>query len=320
MFKYLTFLKESNNTKNIIIGYNLKRFLNKNNDKISQLLNNINSLNTYFKDKYPFRIDIDLSGNFLIYKNQTTVSKIKLIKLLNRIFIDYKKIFEIQHIKPIDIETFSNAFNSEFKSTNLTVEIWKGEKILDAFNYNNQIDLKLFGTSCANFNDPDNGYPEPEKNWYDIYIENPNNINIIVVIDKNTKLIKGRRLVVFGNQYETNESFIKNNKYAVLSNFYGVGGDNSKYDIETIKFAKSYFKDYELLFLNFYNLKDMSYKIKHGIFIVQLNNTKFKNYPPFDTYYVNFESNLLASKKPLLGNPQKWKQAYKTHCNINEYI
>jgi len=303
---YYEFINE-NKTDNIVkISTKLRKILQSMNNKFAMAILKTTYNVDELRDNYADNIDIEedgmLSYDFKLKKSGNR-SKIKPSKILTKIVLDPKDYLFKNGVTQKDIELFMNKWKS-LSSDNVKVDIWKGEKILDAFNYTNMIDLKRFSMSCANFN-CNNGYPEPVKSDYDIYVKNPKNISVGVVMEDD--MIRGRRIIVEGKQYETNGDFKKGTHYTILNPFYGDGGEGSIHDQILLNYIK---KNKENVILNTYGdkIKLVDNEPINGIFITKLQKTKFPRYAAFDKFYVNFKEDLIASSNPYTG---KWEQAYK---------
>jgi len=302
--KYLTFINESQ-TNNIKISKKLLDLLNECDNPICKLLLDIRKNKKYLKDNYPSIIDINDNYTQLKYSyDGSSYNNIKISKLF-RLFKNVEEVKKNYNITQSTIEKFIGFLKS--KISDYVVEVWKEEKILDAFNYNNNIDIKKFGTSCANFHDRKNGYVEPLKSWFDVYVKNPKNIKVLVVVDKNNKKVKARRIIIEGKQIIDSGDFKKGNYYTMLSNYYGEG--DSKYDIMLKTYAKNNLKG-EIVLNTFSTIRFLKNNhLVNGVFVIKLKETKFKHYPPFDNMYVDFDKNVLTSKGYL--NNYVLHQAYK---------
>jgi len=214
-----------------------------------------------------------------------SINTASLISIRYKLFIDPN--YYSQNITPKDIEEFTNKWKSLFDKE-ITVEEWRGEKILDAFNYNGMLDLSKFSSSCANFKQSEaarlgkDSWSEPKKEWYEIYTENPKNISVVVALKEG--MVRGRRMMIEGTQVENNDQYIKDKYYRYVNPYYGEGGNGSIYDSKIENYLINKYGEIVNLNLSLY-----------GNLIIQVDNTKFEKYPPFDYFYVNFDKNLLSS-------------------------
>lgn len=246
------------------------------------------------------------------FKQPNRIS-LKPTKILSKIVLNPNEYLDTNKVTQRDIELFSNAWKA-LLSNEITIEEWEGDKILNAFNYNDEINKSKFSFSCANFNVPGNGWPEPNKKWYDIYTKNPKNIKAIVAL-KGGKLV-GRRILIEGEQYFDDGIFKKGEFYSLINPFYGEGGGGSTIDQKIIEYVKiNRNKPYNNIYNNICELNNKSV---NGRIIVQLQKTDFAKYAAFDTVYINNENRLIMSNKPYKDHDLKWVKAYKAgHAGIN---
>ncbi len=194
------------------------------------------------------------------------------------------------------IEIFLNKWRA-MMDDEIKLEVWTGDKILEAYNYKGGLDLTKFSSSCANFNKDGSGH---NVNEYDVYTKNPENIKVLVALFKGR--IVGRRMLFEGIQTKTHGKYKEGEKYSILNTYYGEGGYNSKIDQTMKLWAKD----------NNIDIMDNMYGNRTDIFRININ-TRFRKYPPFDNMVVNFKTNELASNTPpdeRLG----WRSAYTAIC------
>lgn len=279
----------NNNFANAIL------LLNKKNDieLIPRYATNLDILSNSDGILISYVFNADINGNRM---------KTKPTKILNKIIKDVNELKKYQNFEQKDIEDFMNKWNVDSKDE-IRVEEWSGEKILEGFNYTDKLSYS-FSSSCANFNVKDNpkrkgkwsyGWEDPEKEWYDVYIQNKNNIKLIVALRYD--IILGRRIIVEGEQYKDSGSFKKGTYYTYVSNYYGEGGEGSLVDNKIMNYIR---KTKENVFMPHEGV---------GSVIIQLDVTDFNKYPPFDSAYIDNKNRLFASDNPYDG--EKWISAYK---------
>ncbi len=250
---------------------------------------------SYIKNNLPDIVD---------FWNDSRRQKIKPTKLLTKIFKDQNLYLSKKGIIQRDIEVFAN----NFKIGNEQILIWKGNDILRAFNYTKEIS-KEFSKSCANFHQKElnSHWSEPNIDDYRVYTENEKNIAVIVIIENG--IIMGRRMLFHGIQTMDYGYFKKGEYYGIASLYYGVGGYNSKYDIKLLEWCKN--NNY-LYINNSYNINGLANDSK---FIIKLENYKYKQFPPFDLFYINIDTGEI-SYPDYPYTPGVWKQCYKLYQNI----
>jgi len=228
--------------------------------------------------------------------NNTRRQKMKISKAIKEI---YNQPYLDSYLKQTDIENFVNKWSVLLKPA--TVIELRGDDVLRAYNYKREMDPFKFGFTCANFGQKEPGgskYDEPLVEWFDIYTKNPENCGAVIVMDQGK--IVGRRTFQQGIQTKTHGDYKQGEFYTIWGNYYGEGG-GGKYDI----MIKDYLR-------NKYNAKDKSNE--DGIFRIKLKETRFKRYCPFDSMYVNFQTNELANRQPIDGT---WTRTYKATCPYN---
>lgn len=231
-------------------------------------------------------LDFDKEGNVSFLKsrffneedkwNNTRRQKMKITKVLKDI---YNENYLNTNLKQTDVESFLNRLSAYLKPAEV-VE-FRGKDVMRAFNINRELDLRKFGMSCANFGQKDlggSGYPEPSVSWFDIYTKNPENIGVVVVMDHGN--IVGRRTFQQGIQVNDSRDYKKGEYYTIYGNFYGEFGRRGKYDQMILDYLKEK-----------YNAKEMN-----SDFMIKLKETRFEQYCPFDSMYVNFKTNMLSGK------------------------
>lgn len=314
---YLQFINENNKSDNIIriSSYLEKKLENMNNNMAKTILDSRYINTDELKKDYADYLDYDEDTGMITYlvnnlESPINVSnpyisnnrsKIKPTKILTKIYKNHKE--KTKNITQRDIELFSN----EMKPKKEKLEIWKGKDILKAYNSTDLIDLGKFSASCANFNQKKlkelgrMNWSEPEKSWYDVYIDNPENIQVLVVLDDKGEVL-GRRMFFTGEQYKDSGEYKKGEKVGMVGNYYGIGGDRSKYDNIILDWVKD----------NGYETFD---KKRPGSFMIQLKNYKYPHFPPFDGFYINLENGVIAYPRPYKEGGT-WRSCYKLKQDI----
>lgn len=266
---------------------------------------------TMFPSDY-FKIEPDglisfLKSKFLDDSNpweSTRRMKLKVNKALKEIYNDQ---YLNSKLNQTDIESIINKFNSLF-TMSCRIEEFRGEDVLRGYNYKNEFNTR-FGHSCANFNQKSLGgsYREPWVDEYDVYVKNPENCGVVVVWD-NGKIV-ARRNFQGGIQVCDSGDFKEGEFHMVWGNYYGIGGDSSKYDI----MIKDYLK-------RKYNANQKQGGNNYSALCIQME-TRWKNYPAFDSMYVCFDPPLLSDRPERLPAPYRnftWKSTYPSmdhlHC------
>lgn len=256
-------------------------------------------------------INVDDEGNISFLKPRwfdeqdkwktTRRDKMKVTKVLKDI---YDQAYINSYIKQSDIESFINKWSLEFKEQVAHIEDLKGEDILRAYHYTQECN-KNFGYTCANFFQRYNkwgNHDEPTREKYDIYIKNPDKCGVIVVIDNGE--IVARRTYQYGPQVVNSGSFKKGQIYTIWGNYYGVGGEGSKYDIMIKDYIKKTFPNADYM------------GNRDGSFIIDFE-TRFRNYCSFDSMYVCFKFNLLSdtfNEHPDKYDNYEWNNTYNASC------
>lgn len=200
--------------------------------------------------------------------------------------------------KQTDIEQFANLWSD--LNVEIDIRVLRGNDILRAYNYTKEIDKNKFGFTCANFGQTGE-YPEPEVSDFDIYTKNPENIGTAVLISEGR--IVGRITFAEGTQLPLPDRYSNEltGKHRICyGNYYGQKKGGS----------------YETILKKFLESKGgFKMATSHIPFLIKLN-TRFRKYCPFDSMYVNFESNLLSDKL-LDGYKGRWYATYKANCPHN---
>jgi len=241
-------------------------------------------------------LDVDTEGNISFLKSRyfeefkgnefssQRRQKSKASKILRDI---YNESYINSQIKQTDIEAFVNKWSILHRKEDNKphIEDLRGEDVLRAYGVTGELSSN-FGLSCANW------YKGRNTNIYDVYVKNPDNCGVVVVVDKGK--IMGRRTYQQGIQVENRGYYKKGQYYTVYGNHYGCGG---VYDV----MIRDYLREE-------YNANGMH--TKDGSFIIKFE-TRFLTYPPFDGMEVCFEDNLLSDGG---GGNHKWTRAYGASC------
>lgn len=329
---YKEFLFETNLENDEIFNFHISSKLNtfleplKNDYKIAKLLYELQPTvqmlaktpGVYYKRNGPPKnilvsdpidyLDIDNEGNISFLKSRyfseenkwenTRRVKTKITKVLKEI---YNQDFLREHIKETDAEAIVNKIAILKNQSGARVEEFRGEDVLRGYNYNHEFN-KSFGHSCANFHQKELGgsYREPWVDEYDVYVKNPENCGVVVVWDNNQ--IVARRSFQQGIQVCDTKNWKKGEFHTVWGNYYGIGGNNSKYD--------TMIKEYLI------KKYDASDKAGNNILCIEME-TRWKNYPAFDSMYVNFEYNLLTNNYSGLPQPYISYSWVSTYSNMD---
>ena len=212
----------------------------------------------------------------------------------------YNQEFLGKNLKETDVEAFVNKW--AVLCAPPEIKEYRGEEILRAYNYTKECDPK-FGYTCANFFQKENDWgrhSEPTLPEYDIYVKNPENCGVVVVWERGK--IVARRSFQQGPNVFNSGKFKTDEVGTVWGNYYGIGGEGSKYDKAIIDYLQ---KKY-----------DAVPKDTRDVFCIKLNDTKFKKYCPFDSMYVCFEHDLLANRTPNLKPyyDYDWHDTYHAYC------
>jgi len=307
MKNYKRFINESVEQKYIHISDKLLDILNKMDNKFAKLILKTQSDNTGFRNSFADNLDYDEDGNISFYLNKNGIvdtsrlNKIKPTKIFSKIVIDQAKYLNDNGVTQRDIELFSNDIKPK---TDELVE-WKGEDILKAYNYTGLL-RRQFSKSCANFDQArltGGEWYEPKKEWYDVYVENPDNISVLVVLNTEGNVV-GRRMLFKGEQFEDSSTFKKGEHVGIGGNYYGEGGYGSKYDVIITKW-----------------LSDNGYKsfdnrnYNDGNIMLQLKKYKYPEFPPFDNFYINIDNGVISYPSyPRDGG--RWNSCYKLTQNV----
>lgn len=304
MKNYKRFINENIQQTYVHISDKLKDILNKMDNKFAKLIlkteHDNNGLRNTFADYLDYKDGMftylfntsEISGDPYTQRGRSTI---KPTKILTKIVIKPSDYLSDNSITQRDIELFSN----DIKPKTDKIEEWKGEDILKAFNYTGLL-RKQFSSSCANFDQArltNNNWTEPIKEHYDVYVENPDNISVLVVLNSEGN-VTGRRMLFKGEQFEDSGKHKKGEHVGIGSNFYGEGGNGSKSDTIITKWLT----DHGYKSFSNYNNND-------GNIMIQLKNYKYPQFPPFDSFYINLENGVLSY--PNTRGIGRWRICYK---------
>jgi hypothetical protein len=267
----------------------------------------------YLIEKPANYLDMILSGNqigyisYLKYKNLDETDKWysrkriaqKATKALREF---YKQDYLESELTNVDFENFFNKVSSI--TAEAEVIEFRGTDVLRAYNYAKELSLK-FSSSCANFYQAEinrSSFPEPKLEWYDVYIKNPKNFGVVVVIENGE--IMGRKSFQQGINLVTADRF-KKGKFATIHGiYYGVSGK------------------YNNMIDSYLEKKYDSSPMGSGGFAIQME-TRFALYPPFDSMYVCFKYNIITESRTIAVNKldkeykiddANFQAAYKATC------
>lgn len=296
---YKYYIREDGKKIKKIFYYSPRRFEKMNQyDKVSLFLISLKDIKKSDLVKNPLDfLDVDNKGNFSFlsrrfydggdaFKSNKRQETNKITRMLLR--ITTKEYFD-NMLDQKDIEIFMNKWRLLFDDS-YNVSILEGDDILDAYN-GKKISSGWFNSSCANFKDIKN----VNTNIYKVYTENRENIKCLVVYHKGK--IYGRRMMFTGTQSKTHGKFKEGDSVILLNGMYGEGGRNSKPD----QLMKRWANDNGATLISETNGTD--------IIRMKIQNTKYKLYPPWDSMYVNFETDEIASTLPR-DEQGKWFSAY----------
>lgn len=271
----------------------LKRRLEDVGDKVSKLIIKLSEGVDMENLSKNFPNFLDFDGNLITYINSNSVEKnnikdpwvnttrqsTKAVRVIRRILT---KEYVLENLTEQDIETFVANWSASLQNTATIIE-YRGWDILKAFNYNKELSNK-FQTSCANFNNPKNGYDEPMIKWFYFYIYNP---NVSCAVIRENGIIKGRSVIFRGIQESDSGDYKKGVEYTYMNGLYTEG--NSKYQSMLKIWGKE--RGYIMENLNLSNNKYMS-----GTLIIPIK-THYKTYPPVDNIYVDITKGLMVTRE-----------------------
>lgn len=306
MKKFLTFVKENLDNQKLLRKFNLSpKFINKLYDldglKLTKLFLDLTlgvSPEKLVADPIDY-VDLEDDGNVSYLKSRyfdepdkwKTSRRIK--TKVNRLLKDiYKETYLNEKINQTDVEIFLNRWNGLFKSAEIFE--WRGKELLRAYNYKREIDLHKFGFTCANFGQKEPGgsrYEEPLVSWFDVYTKNPENIGVVVAMIDNR--IVGRKTFQQGIQLYDRKKYKSGEFYTMKGNYYGELGRKGLYDQMIDSYLEKKYKPHYL--------DDFG-------FVINIE-TRFQQYPPFDSMYVNFNKNELSNEYL-----NEFTSTYKAKC------
>lgn len=190
-----------------------------------------------------------------------------------------------------DIEIFMNKWVNLFDDS-YQIEILEGDDILKAYDHD-IIGGNWYDSSCANFNRKNS----VDFNKYNVYTENTENIKCLVVYHKGK--IYGRRMMFVGIQSKTHGDLKEGTKQILLNYMYGEGGRGSKVD----KMFEKWANDNNAILIEKSTMKN--------IFRIKIEKSCYEQYPPWDSMFVNFNTNEIASNNP---NEKNWVSTYSAIC------
>lgn len=264
------------NEKRLIVSPLFKDFLSDNDDLIiSQILYDLR-INPNSTDKFNFlsphgEDEIIVSPNSEDWNEETFDWETRPIKnpiRVGRVISKLLRFNNYDKIKDSEIETFVNRWKSYFNKENIKYEIVQGEAI--RFWYSEENYYKVEGShldqSCMSY--------RKCSSFFDIYVENPNVCQMLILKDQNNKLLSRALLWTDTEGHKIlDRIYYANNKCLGLTH---------KWAEENIPGVIIYDKD-------FTKYSPINTKIK-------LDNWKFKEYPYVDTFtYLNWFTGELNS-------------------------
>lgn len=196
-------------------------------------------------------------------------------------------------LKDTEIEFFSSQWKTKF-ANDLTIEVLRGWDIIEAYNFNGNLNRNI--RSCANFRqkETNGGYAEPKIKWFYVYIFNPHAISAVILRKKNE--IVARTTVFEGAQNVDSGALKKGNHYKFYNTIYTDGvGEHKKLLVEWMEGN---------------GIRDFTCP---DAFVVSLN-THFSAYPPIDRLYVSPNEDLFTNithKTEVTKLNKNWVGAYK---------
>jgi hypothetical protein len=185
-----------------------------------------------------------------------------------------KKMFN--NFSGCEIENFATQFLSIVDPPIYRMETVKGEDIAKYYNYMHYSEQRgSLGNSCMK---------SVDKNYFDIYVNNPEVINMLIMLDQHDKVM-GRAIVwldknftIMDRVYTTNDSFVN-------------------YFINWAKNNNCFYKKFN----NCYSPKNMIYDSNEKIcnFEIPLKKSKFERYPYLDTFkWLDIKENIIYNYIP----------------------
>jgi len=292
--------KEGKQVK-VIFYYNPSRFHNLNElDPIARVFLSLKHIdkNNIVDNPINF-LDVDDRGNLTYLPNRYydanqdpfTAPRRQMLKLNRLLLKIITKDYYDRTIFPKDIEIFLNKWRLMFDDS-YNIRILEGDDILTAYTTEN-LSKGWTASSCANFS------KKPPIGEFNVYTENSENIKCLVVYHKGK--IHGRRMLFTGIQTETHGKFKKGQVYTLLNYMYGEGGRKSKVDQLMIRWAKD--NDAELI----------DNRSSVNIFRIKIKNTCYAIYPPWDSMFVNFDTNEISDSSKA-GGKGRWNNSYHARC------
>lgn len=221
--------------------------------------------------------------------------------------LDKNKYININDIKYIntlnnyDDFIFNKHKNIEENDEPIHIEILRGEDILRAFNYYNEIDTDKMEFSCCNFNMRSGVQNDIKPEWFNFYIKNPKYCGVITMFQGEE--ICGRATFFEGYNLYDNYDIIKNKYYK----FYNVP-------------YLYYGKKYENTLIDWANKNGFTYIFNtRGLIFIPFNTRVVNQYPPIDVVTVNVFDNILCSGDPQRRTKLGERRYYINDINIYDY-
>jgi len=185
-----------------------------------------------------------------------------------------KKIFN--SFSGSEIENFTTQFLSIVDPPIYSMSIVKGDDISKYYNHNSYCEQSgSLGYSCMKAVD---------NSFFDIYVQNPDTINMLVMLNQHDKVM-GRAVLWLGENFK------------VLDRIYVSNDSYIPYFIQWARENKCYYKEYN----NWYTPKHLmfDYEAVNKDFEIQLKVSKFEKYPYLDSFkWLNTKTRKIYNFKP----------------------
>lgn len=169
-----------------------------------------------------------------------------------------KKLFKLHNHY---IEEFATKYTSMVNPPTHKLEVVKGEDIAKYYNRNNYYEMRgSLGGSCM---------CSVLSEFFDIYVKNPDQINMLVMLDENNKVM-GRALIWNGNGFNLMDRI-----YVCNDNYYHIFVDWAKEHGYYYKEQNNWHTPRKLM---------LNGEKMEGDFEIKLENIKFERYPYLDTF------------------------------------
>lgn len=254
----------------IIISEELKEVLLKINNPISNLILNGDIDNDIINNEKQINyLDISKSNiEHISYLNKDRKEKIDQVggnywepKL--RFYSKPGSVINKMLIKsdPQEIEKFSNDYISIVNPPIFTMKIVKGDDIPHYYNYNSYKEQKgTLGNSCMK---------DKNSNFFELYSKNPDNINMLIMVDQNNK-IYGRSILWIGEDFKLMDRI-----YTIYDKYYFYFYEWAKNNGYYYKTYNNYMNPLNIMIDGNDSIKKLEIKLKYF---------NFSQYPYLDTF------------------------------------